>query len=112
MGDERSLYRVDSLMIVLKELFKYKLDLVVVQEVRWEGGGTEPAGEYTFFCRQGNYNFNAKVGREDIFKPTIGNKSFHESSNAKGVRLVNFATCNNLTVERIMFPHHNNYKYT
>jgi hypothetical protein len=28
---------------------RYKLDLVGVQEVRWEGCGTEPAGEYTVF---------------------------------------------------------------
>jgi hypothetical protein len=26
-------------------------------------------------------DFNAKVGREDIFKLTIGNESLHESSN-------------------------------
>jgi hypothetical protein len=25
-----------------------------VQEVRWEGGGTEPVGEYTFFYGKGN----------------------------------------------------------
>jgi hypothetical protein len=36
------------LMIVLRELSRYKLDLVGVQEVRWEGGGTEPVGEYMF----------------------------------------------------------------
>jgi hypothetical protein len=30
------------------------LDLVGVQGVRWDGGGTEPAGEYTFFCGKGN----------------------------------------------------------
>jgi hypothetical protein len=35
-------------MTVLKELLKCKLHLVGVQEVRWEGGGTEPEGEYTF----------------------------------------------------------------
>jgi hypothetical protein len=27
-----------------------------VQEVRWEGGGTEPAGEYKFFYGEGNEN--------------------------------------------------------
>jgi hypothetical protein len=27
---------------------KYKLDLIGVQEVRWEKGITEPAGEYMF----------------------------------------------------------------
>jgi hypothetical protein len=30
-------------MTVSRELLRYKLDLVGVQEVRWEGGGTEPA---------------------------------------------------------------------
>jgi hypothetical protein len=37
-------------------------------------------------------DFNAKVGREGIFKPTIANESLHEISNDNGVRLVNFAT--------------------
>jgi hypothetical protein len=35
-------------------------------------------------------DFNAKVGREDIFKPIIGNESLHEINNDNGVRLVNF----------------------
>jgi hypothetical protein len=34
-------------MTVASEISKYKLDLVGVQEVRWDRGGTEPAGEYT-----------------------------------------------------------------
>jgi hypothetical protein len=29
-------------------------------------------------------DFNAKVGREDIFKPTTGNHSLHEISNDHG----------------------------
>jgi len=33
-----------------------------------------------------------KVGRENIFKPTIGQKGLHKDSNDNGVRLVNFAT--------------------
>jgi hypothetical protein len=37
-------------------------------------------------------DFNEKVSREDIFKPTIGNESSHEISNDNGVRVVNFAT--------------------
>jgi hypothetical protein len=37
-------------------------------------------------------DFNAKVGRENIFKRTIGNESLHETSNDNGVRVVNFAT--------------------
>jgi hypothetical protein len=34
-------------MTVSRGLSKYKFDVVLVQEVGWEGGGTEPAGEYT-----------------------------------------------------------------
>jgi hypothetical protein len=51
----RSLYRVGSLMTVSRELSKYMLDLVGVQ-VRWEGRGTVPAGEYTFFYGKANEN--------------------------------------------------------
>jgi hypothetical protein len=43
-------------------------------------------------------DFSAKVGREDIFKPTIGNESLHEISNGSGVRAVNFATSKNLDI--------------
>jgi len=37
-------------------------------------------------------DFNAKVGRKNIFKPTTGNESLHQDSNDNGVRTVNFAT--------------------
>jgi hypothetical protein len=57
-------------------------------------------------------DFNAKVGKEDIFKPTIGNESLHKSSTDNGVRLVNFATSKILRVESMMFTHRNIYKYT
>jgi hypothetical protein len=52
----RSLYRAGSLMTVASEISKYKLDLVGVQEVRLDGGGTEPAGEYASFYGKGNEN--------------------------------------------------------
>jgi hypothetical protein len=45
----RSLHRTGSLRTVAEEISKYKLYLLGVQEVRWGGGGTEPASEYTFF---------------------------------------------------------------
>jgi len=37
-------------------------------------------------------DFKAKVGRENIFKPTIGQESLHQDNDDNGVRLVNFAT--------------------
>jgi hypothetical protein len=49
----RSMYRAGSLRVVEEEIPKNKLDLVRVQEARWDGGGTEPAGEYTFFYGKG-----------------------------------------------------------
>jgi hypothetical protein len=58
----RSMYRAGSLMAVAKEIPKYKLDLVGVQEVRWGGGGTEPSGEYTFLYGQGNENHELGTG--------------------------------------------------
>jgi endonuclease/exonuclease/phosphatase family metal-dependent hydrolase len=57
-------------------------------------------------------DFNTKVGREDIFKLTIGNESSHEISNDNGVRVVNFATSNNLVVKSTMLPHRSFHKYT
>jgi hypothetical protein len=37
---------------VKRELEKYKLYLVGVQEVRWEKGGTERAEDYMFFIEK------------------------------------------------------------
>ena len=160
-----------------RELAGYKLDLVSVQEVRRDKGGTVRAGDYNFFYGKGNENhqlgtgfflhqriasavktvefvsdrvsyivmrgrwcniivlnvyapneekrdeskhsfyeeleqvfdhfhkynikillgdFNAKVERENIFKPTIGNESLHQESNDNRVRL-NFATSKKLS---------------
>jgi len=52
------------------------------------------------------------VGRESIFKPTIGQDSLHQDSNENGVRLANFDTSKNLVVKSKMFPHRNIHKYT
>jgi hypothetical protein len=40
----RNLYRASSLMAVTKEILKYSLDLVGVQDVRRDRGGIEPTG--------------------------------------------------------------------
>ena len=45
----RSLYRAGSLTAAAaRELARYKLDLVGVQEVRWDNGGTVRAAYYKF----------------------------------------------------------------
>jgi hypothetical protein len=188
----RSLYRSGSFKTVARELGKYKLNLVGVQEVRWDKGGTDRAEVYTFYgadnedhqlgtgffvhmgiisavrrvefvsyrmsyvILRGRWcniivvnvhascedtsddikdsfyeelgrvfdqfprydmkillgDFNAKVDREDFFKPTIGNESSRESSNDNGVRVVNFASSKNLVVKSTVFPHRSIHKYT
>jgi endonuclease/exonuclease/phosphatase family metal-dependent hydrolase len=56
-------------------------------------------------------DFNAKVGKEDTFKPTIGNESLHATSNDNGVRVVNFAKSKNLILKSTIFPHRNIHKF-
>jgi hypothetical protein len=58
----RILYRASTIVTGSKELSKYKWDLVGLHEVRWEGGGTEPAGEYTFLYGKGNENHEFGTG--------------------------------------------------
>jgi len=57
-------------------------------------------------------DFNARVGRENIFKPTVGNESLHQDGNENGARILNFATSKNLVVRNMTFLHQNIYKYT
>jgi exonuclease III len=56
-------------------------------------------------------DFNAKVGRKDIFKPSIGNERLHEITNDNGVGVVNFATSKNPIFKSTMFPHGNLHKF-
>jgi hypothetical protein len=60
----RSLYscRADSFIASPKELARYKLDLVCVQEVMWDKGGTVIAWGYNFF--PGKINENRQLGTE------------------------------------------------
>ena len=57
-------------------------------------------------------DFNAKMGRENIFKLTVGNDSLHQGSNDNGVTIVNFATSKNLLLKSTLFPHQDILKYT
>ena len=49
-------------MAAARELASYKLDLVGVQEVRWDREGTVGAGDYNFFYGKGNEDHNLGTG--------------------------------------------------
>jgi hypothetical protein len=57
-------------------------------------------------------DFNEKVGRENIFKPTIGNASLHQGSIDNGVRILNFATSKSLVLKGTIYLHRNFHVYT
>jgi len=50
----RSLYRAGSLKAAARKLARYKLDVVGVQEIRWDKGDTVGAGDYAFFYGKRN----------------------------------------------------------
>jgi hypothetical protein len=45
--------------------------------------------------------FHAKVGTENIFKPSIGKKSLHQDGNDRGLRIVYFNTDHYLVVAKV-----------
>ena len=51
-----------ALGLVTSEIEKYRMDLVGVQEVRWEGSGTLESGNYTLFYEEGNANHQLGTG--------------------------------------------------
>lgn len=57
-------------------------------------------------------DLNAKIGKEHIFKPTIGNHSLHNTSNDNGIRLINFAISKELVIKSTMYPHKDIHKAT
>jgi hypothetical protein len=58
----RSLYRSGSLTAVARELTRYNLHLVGVQEVRWDKRGTVRAGDSIFSLVKGNENHQLGTG--------------------------------------------------
>ena len=55
---------------------------------------------------------NAKVGRENIFKPTIGNEGLHQDNNDNCIRIIKSQHKKNLVFKNTMFPHRNIHNCT
>ncbi|PNF26184.1 hypothetical protein B7P43_G04373 [Cryptotermes secundus] len=97
-----SMYRAGSFRIVVEEISKYKLDLVGVQDVRWDGGGTEPAGEYKFFY---DHELGTGFFALKLITSAVKRLGLHKIINDNEVRVINFSTTKNLIVKRMMFIH-------
>jgi hypothetical protein len=61
----RSLCKAGSVTTIARETEKYELDLVSIKDVRWDGGGSEPAGDSTFLY--GNWNENHELEQDSLF---------------------------------------------
>jgi len=57
----RSLYKSGSLAVAARESARCKLDLVGVQEIRWEKGRMERAGDYIFIYGKVKENYKLRT---------------------------------------------------
>lgn len=57
-------------------------------------------------------DFNSKIGRNECFKPIIGEHNLHQLLNDNGCRLIDLAMGRNLRVKSTMFPHKKIHKGT
>ena len=57
-------------------------------------------------------DWNAKLGKEDLFRPSLGRWSLHDMCNDNGIRFASFATAKGLAIASTMFPHKNIHKGT
>jgi hypothetical protein len=55
---------------------------------------------------------NAKVGNENLYKPTIGNESLHNETNDNGMKMIQFVIPKSLNVRCTTFPHKDIHKET
>ena len=72
--------RAGSLMAAARELARYKLDLVGVQEVRWDKEGKVREGDYNFFLWKRKW------------KSSIGNRIFVQKTIVSAVKRVEFVS--------------------
>jgi len=57
-------------------------------------------------------DFNAKVGKEDIYKPTIGNERLQNETKNNRIKIIEFAISKGFNVRSTTFPRKNIHKET
>ena len=75
----KDLYRSGPITTVVRELVRYVLDLIGVQEVRWDKEGTVGEGHYIFLCKRKR-------------KSSIANRIFLHHRTVSTVKTVEFVS--------------------
>ena len=57
-------------------------------------------------------DFNAKVGKENIYKPSTGNESLRMETNNNGIKMIQLAISKAFNVRSATFPHKDIHKET
>ena len=57
-------------------------------------------------------DFNAKVGQEEVYRPTTGKYSLHQTTNENGQRMIFYAAERNLVVRSTFFQHRSRHLAT
>ncbi|KAJ9589104.1 hypothetical protein L9F63_017608 [Diploptera punctata] len=57
-------------------------------------------------------DLNTQIGKEGMYKPTIGTNSLHTVSNDNGIRLINFASSRSMVIASTVFLHKDIHKRT
>jgi len=122
---------------MVRETRKYELDILVIQEIRWEGQDSIRQGKYTFYhggtqshdfgtgfliknsilqavqnIKFVNERLSYVKAKTKLYRPTIGKYSLHEKTNNNGERLITFAISKNLLIKSTYFEYKDIHKYT
>ncbi|KAI8121895.1 Craniofacial development protein 2 [Lucilia cuprina] len=57
-------------------------------------------------------DFNAKIGKENVFGPIVGKFSLHDETSENGMRLIDFAAARNMVISSTRFKHLDIHKAT
>jgi hypothetical protein len=57
-------------------------------------------------------DLNAQIGREEVYRPTIGRFSLHPDTNENGLRLINFSAAHKMVISSTCFRRKNIHKVT